>query len=137
MDALDTFERLESNVRGYCRSFPTVFTTATGATLVDEAGESYIDFFAGAGALSYGHNHPALKSALLDYLTGDGVVHALDMSTTAKRTFLETFDELILRPRDMDYKIMFPGPTGTNAVESALKLARKVTGRHNVVSFSN
>lgn len=134
---MDTFERLESNVRGYCRSFPTVFETASGATLVNEQGDEFIDFFAGAGALSYGHNHPVLKSALIDYLSGDGVLHALDMSTTAKRTFLETFDKRILRPRNMDYKVMFPGPTGTNAVESALKLARKVTGRHNVVSFTN
>lgn len=134
---MDTFERLESNVRGYCRTFPTVFATASGATLVNEAGEEFIDFFAGAGSLNYGHNDPTLKQALVEYLTGDGLLHALDMSTTAKRSFLETFDELILRPRGMSYKVMFPGPTGTNAVESALKLARKVTGRHNVVSFTN
>ena len=134
---MDTFERLESNVRGYCRSFPTVFETATGATLINEHGEEFIDFFAGAGSLNFGHNNPILKNALIEYLAGDGVVHALDMSTTAKRELLETFDEVILRPRQMDYKIMFPGPTGTNSVESALKLARKVTGRHNVVSFTN
>lgn len=134
---MEVFERLESNVRGYCRSFPTVFKTARGATLVNEDGEEFIDFFAGAGALNYGHNNPKLKTALIDYLTGDGVLHALDMSTSAKRAFLQTFDRLVLRPRDMEYKIMFPGPTGTNAVEAALKLARKVTGRHNVVSFTN
>ena len=134
---MDTFERLESNVRGYCRSFPTVFEKAHDAILVNEAGDEFIDFFAGAGALNYGHNPPALKKVLIEYLSGDGVLHALDMSTSAKRTFLNTFDEVILRPRQMDYKIMFPGPTGTNAVESALKLARKITGRHNVVSFTN
>lgn len=134
---MDTFERLESNVRGYCRSFPTVFRTAREATLINEAGDEYIDFFAGAGALNYGHNHPVLKKSLIQYLTDDGVLHALDMSTTAKQEFLETFDEVVLRPRNLDYRIMFPGPTGTNAVEAALKLARKVTGRHNVVSFTN
>ncbi len=130
-------EKIESNVRGYCRSFPTVFRTAQGATLVNEEGDEFIDFFAGAGVLNYGHNHPVLKQSLIDYLTSDGVLHALDMSTTAKVELLETFDEVILRPRDMEYKIMFPGPTGTNAVEAALKLARKVTGRQNVVSFTN
>lgn len=134
---MDTFEKLESNVRGYCRAFPTVFRTARGATLVNEQGDEYIDFFAGAGALNYGHNHPALKQPLIDYLADDGVLHALDMSTTAKQVFLDTFDEVILQPRDLDLKVMFPGPTGTNAVEAALKLARKVTGRHNVVSFTN
>ena len=134
---MNTFERLESNVRGYCRSFPTVFKTACGATLINEEGDEFIDFFAGAGALNYGHNDPTLKRSLLEYLGGDGVVHALDMSTSAKRTFLQTFDRVILQPRELSYKVMFPGPTGTNAVESALKLARKVTGRHNVISFTN
>lgn len=134
---MDIFEQLESNVRGYCRSFPTVFKTAKGAELINENGESYIDFFAGAGALNYGHNPEGIKQKLIEYLTDDGVLHALDMSTSAKRTFLETFDQVLLKPRKMDYKVMFPGPTGTNTVESALKLARKVTGRHNIVSFTN
>lgn len=133
----EIFDRLESQVRSYCRSFPTVFTTARGARLTNESGESYLDFFSGAGALNYGHNHPALKSALLDYLQSDGVTHSLDMHTVAKREFLETFEELILRPRNLDYKIMFPGPTGTNAVEAALKLARTVTGRSNIIAFTN
>lgn len=134
---MDTFERLESNVRSYCRNFPTVFQSAQGHTQTDENGRELIDFFAGAGALNYGHNPPKLKKQLIEYLAGDGVVHSLDMSTIAKRRFLETFEEVILQPRDLDYKIMFPGPTGTNAVEAALKLARKITGRHNIVSFTN
>lgn len=134
---MKTFERMESNVRGYCRMFPTVFTRASGHTLIDEQGEEYIDFFAGAGALNYGHNNPALRDRLIEYLAGDGVTHALDMATTAKRRFLEVFDEVVLQPRQMNYKVMFPGPTGTNAVEAALKLARKVTERTNVIAFTN
>lgn len=134
---MKVFERLESEVRGYCRNFPTVFTRAQGDFLFDEKGERYIDFFAGAGVLNYGHNNPRLKRKLIEYLEQDGLVHGLDMATTAKRRFLERFEEVILRPRGLDYKIQFPGPTGTNAVEAALKLARKVTGRHNVLSFTN
>ena len=134
---MDIFERLESNVRGYCRSFPTVFQRAKGALLFNEVGDAFIDFFAGAGALNYGHNPDQLRQPLVQYLLGDGPVHALDMSTTAKRELLATFDEVVLQPRDLDYTVMFPGPTGTNAVEAALKLARKVTGRHNVISFTN
>jgi diaminobutyrate-2-oxoglutarate transaminase len=137
MESLKTFETLESEVRGYIRSFPTVFTTAKGAELTDESGKTYLDFFAGAGALNYGHNNPLLKQKLLDYLMSDGVTHSLDMGTVAKRRFLERFNEVILAPRGMDYKVQFPGPTGTNAVEAALKLARKVTGRTNVVAFTN
>lgn len=103
----------------------------------DTEGRKYLDFFAGAGALNYGHNHPDLKAALLEYLTADRVVHSLDMNTVAKARFLERFDEVILRPRGLDYKVQFPGPTGANSVESALKLARKVTGRESVISFTN
>lgn len=135
--ALSVFETLESEVRSYCRSWPAVFDHAQGSYLHDEDGHTYLDFFAGAGALNYGHNNPVLKRALIDYIERDGITHGLDMATTAKRAFLETFQNVILRPRDLPYKVMFPGPTGTNAVESALKLARKVKGRESVVSFTN
>lgn len=134
---MKTFDLLESEVRGYCRTWPVVFESASGWTLTDEDGRHYLDFFAGAGALNYGHNHPELIEALIRYLRSDGIVHGLDIATTSKRSFLECFDDVVLRPRGLDYKLQFPGPTGTNAVEAALKLARKVTGRHNVVSFTN
>ena len=132
---MQIFESLESAVRSYCRSFPTVFTRATGSTLVDEHGRRYLDFFSGAGVLAYGHNNPRLKRRLLDYLEQDGVTHGLDMATAAKGRFLERFASVVLEPRQLDYKIQFPGPTGTNAVEAALKLARLVTGRQAVVYF--
>lgn len=134
---MHVFERLESEVRGYCRSFPAVFDRALGSRVFDEKGRPYIDFFSGAGALNYGHSHPHLKQRLLDYLQRDGITHALDMATVAKRDLLERFEEVILRPRGLDYKVQFPGPTGTNSVESALKLARKVTGRESIASFTN
>jgi diaminobutyrate-2-oxoglutarate transaminase len=134
---LEIFDRLESEVRSYIRSFPTIFTRARGSILSDEAGRSYVDFFSGAGTLNYGHNNPVLKRKLIEYLDTDGVVHGLDMATGAKKAFLESFERVILRPRNMSYKIQFPGPTGTNAVEAALKLARQVKGRASVVSFTN
>ncbi|MBI2502306.1 MAG: diaminobutyrate--2-oxoglutarate transaminase [Candidatus Latescibacteria bacterium] len=137
MDKLQTFERLESQVRGYSRSFPTVFATARGALLWDEEGREYLDFLSGAGTLNYGHNNLFIKKQLIAYLQQDGLVHGLDMASSAKKRFLETFEALILKPRGLEYKIQFPGPTGTNAVEAALKLSRKVTGRTTVVSFTN
>jgi len=134
---MQVIERLESEVRTYCRAFPTVFSRASGAWLEDTRGRRYLDFFAGAGALNYGHNHPVLKQALIEYVSADGVTHSLDMTTEAKIRFLEALERRVLRPRDLPYKVMFPGPTGTNAVEAALKLARKYTGRTQVVSFTN
>jgi len=131
------FENFESEVRGYIRSFPTIFSTAKGAKLTDEQEVEYIDFFAGAGTLNYGHNNPLIQEALIKYLQYDGIVHGLDMATTAKKEFIQTFQDLILAPRNLEYKLQFTGPTGTNAVETALKLARLVKGRSNVVAFTN
>lgn len=130
-------ERMESNVRSYCRSFPTRFSQASGAIITDDKGRDYIDFLAGAGTLNYGHNHPILKEALSEYIENDGILHGLDMTTVAKEKFLRSFECNILRPRNLRYKVQFTGPTGTNAVEAALKIARKVTGRHNVIAFTN
>ncbi|WP_299273745.1 diaminobutyrate--2-oxoglutarate transaminase, partial [uncultured Georgenia sp.] len=134
---ITTPTELESQVRSYSRSWPVTFDRAVGATMYDTDGNAYIDFFAGAGSLNYGHNNPALKKVLLDYLARDAVVHSLDMFTAAREEFLRTFAEQILRPRGMDHKVVFPGPGGANAVEAALKLARKVTGRESVISFTN
>ncbi|UGT60405.1 diaminobutyrate--2-oxoglutarate transaminase [Nocardia asteroides] len=131
------FETVESNVRGYCRVWPTVFATASGSWLRDEAGREYLDFFAGAGALNYGHSNPVFKQALVDYILNDGIIHSLDMATIAKRDLLETLRDLVFVPRGLDYKVQFPGPTGANAVEAALKLARKITGRQTVLNFTN
>jgi diaminobutyrate-2-oxoglutarate transaminase len=134
---IDVFERHESEVRSYCRGWPTVFDQAIGSEIWDVDGRRFLDFFSGAGSLNYGHNNPALKQPLLDYLHRDGIVHSLDAHTSAKAQFLETFHSLVLAPRGLDYRVQFPGPTGTNAVEAALKLARKVKGRESVISFTN
>ncbi|MAK89749.1 MAG: diaminobutyrate--2-oxoglutarate transaminase [Oceanospirillaceae bacterium] len=135
---MDIYEKFESNVRGYCRSFPVTFTKAQNATLTDSEGNQYIDFLGGAGTLNYGHNNPNFKDALIDYIQGDNITHGLDMHTEAKTAFLETYERLILKPRGMkNYKMQFTGPTGTNAVEAALKIARKNTGRTDIVSFTN
>ncbi|MFC7320207.1 diaminobutyrate--2-oxoglutarate transaminase [Halobacillus campisalis] len=134
---LTVFEQLESEVRSYCRSFPTIFNKAQGHKMWDVDGKEYLDFFSGAGALNYGHNDPNMKKKLIEYITDDGITHSLDMASTAKKDFLNKLNEVILKPRNLDYKVMFPGPTGTNTVESALKLARKVTGRTEVISFTN
>ncbi len=131
------FQRRESAVCVYARSFPVLFDRAEGSYLYDSAGNRYLDFLAGAGSLNYGHNNPILKRALIDYIERDGVTHSLDLHTAAKAGFLTALTERILQPRELDYVVQFTGPTGTNAVEAALKLARNVTGRHNVIAFTN
>jgi len=134
---LNIFDRMESEVRGYIRSFPVIFSQAKGSLLIDEDGSEYIDFFSGAGTLNYGHNNPVFKEKLVEYLDADGVVHGLDMATSAKKHFLETVERVLLKPRNWRYTLQFTGPTGTNAVEAALKIARQVKGRSNIVSFTH
>lgn len=132
---MNVFEKYESEVRSYCRSFPKEFTKAKGSIIEDIEGNKYIDFFCGAGALNYGHNNDYIKNKLIDYLESDNIIHSLDMYTSAKREFIEYFENNVLIPRNLNYKIQFPGPTGTNAVEAALKLARKVKKRKNIFAL--
>lgn len=131
------YERRESVVRSYARSMPRQFGKAEGVWMHDDRGGRYLDFLSGCSTLNYGHNHPLLKQALLDYIAADGITHGLDLHTDAKAEFLRAFEEMILTPRGLDYRMMFTGPTGTNAVEAAIKLARKVTGREMVIAFTN
>ncbi|WP_281887487.1 diaminobutyrate--2-oxoglutarate transaminase [Paenibacillus sp. YYML68] len=132
---MNVFEQFESNVRSYCRSFPVIFDHAKGDLLYSETGQPYIDFFAGAGALNYGHNNDYIKEKIVGYLNSDRIMHGLDMHTAAKRDFIDTFTRLILKPKGMEYKLQFCGPTGTNAVEAAFKLARKVKKRTGIFAF--
>lgn len=133
---MSVFEQRESAIRAYCRVYPVVFDKASNARQTDEEGREYIDFFAGAGVLNFGHNNERMTQAVVDYLQSGGVLHSLDMMTTAKRRFMERFEKTILQPRNMTHKMQFVGPTGTNAVEAAMKLARRVTSRQEIVAFT-
>lgn len=134
---ISVFKRRESEARSYCRGFDKVFTSASGSEMISRDGERYIDFLAGCSSLNYGHNDPDLKDALIAHIQADGIAHGLDMHTDTKAAFISAFEKLILAPRDMAHKLMFTGPTGANAVEAALKIARKATGHTNVVAFTN
>lgn len=131
------FDEIESEVQSYARSFPRVFNRAKGEFMWDESGQQYLDFLAGAGTLNYGHNNPVFKTILQKYIEDDGITHGLDLHTKAKGQFLEAFNEKILKPRGMEYMVQFTGPTGTNAVEAAMKIARNVTGQQNIITFTN
>ncbi len=126
---------LESSVRYYGGVYPAVFARARGSRLWDDEGREYLDFFCGAGALNLGHNEPVLKRAVIDYLEGDGLLHALDLETPARALFRDSLSGL-LQDHDLPYKFLAGGPTGANAVEAALKLARRVTGRTGVIAFT-
>ena len=131
------FDRRESVVRSYCRGIGAVFESAKGSEMTDKDGKKYIDFLAGCSSLNYGHNDPDMTSALVEHIQAGGLAHGLDYYSTTKADFLNAFEKIILEPRGMPHRVMFTGPTGANAVEAAMKLARKVTGRTNIVTFTN
>ena len=137
MEILETFNRYESEVRSYCRKFDGLFVRAVGSTIFDAAGSEYLDFWSSAGTVNYGHNPPILKKSVLSYIESDGLCAALDLNTEAKRDFIEEFQASILAPRGLQYRMQFTGPTGTGVIESAVKLARKYTGRRSVAAFTN
>lgn len=131
----DVFEKNESEVRSYCRKYPVIFDKGLNSELYSVDGRRYIDFLAVAGSMNYGHNNPEIKDKILTYLQDDHVINMMDMYTSAKEEFLSTFSSKILEPRGLNYKVMCCGPTGTNAVEAAIKLARKNTKRTEVLAF--
>ncbi|TNB49664.1 diaminobutyrate--2-oxoglutarate transaminase [Martelella lutilitoris] len=133
----DVFKRRESAARSYCRSMPATFTRASGSEIFDKNGNRWIDFLAGCSSLNYGHNDADMKEALIEHISSDGIAQGLDLHTDAKSDFLKAMETHILKPRGMDHKVMFTGPTGANAVEAAMKIARKSTGRTNIIAFTN
>ena len=137
---MDTKKELmanESNVNYYGQQYPVTFEKAKDHLIETDQGVQYIDFLAGAGSLNYGHNPDRIINPLINYLSQAKILNSLDLNTTAKRQFMDSFRKIILQPRNLNYLLQFTGPTGTNSVEAALKLARKVTGRNNVIAFTN
>lgn len=130
-------EVLKSTVRSYSRSFPAIFSRAHGSVILTEYGRKAIDFLSGAGALKYGHKNHQIKADITEYFASDAIVHGLDIATPAKLGFMETFSSLIRRERNLSYRFQFSGPAGVNAIEAALKLSRKVTGRQSNISFTH
>lgn len=124
----------ESAVRFYGRGWPLVIERARGARLWSTDGAEYLDFFAGAGSLNYGHNPACVKRAVQDYIAADGPINTLDVRTSARDAFMLALDRLTGRLGG-EFRVQFVGPGGADAVEAALRLSRIATGRRLVVSL--
>ena len=131
----DVIANNESEVRWYCRNFPAVFIKACGEYLWDQYGNQYVDLFAAAGSLNYGHNQSTLQKTMIDTIISNHLVQSLDFFTPLKENFIAMFNEIILVPRNLEYKYQFVGPTGASAVEAAMTLAKKFTGKSSVICF--
>ncbi|WP_084103092.1 aspartate aminotransferase family protein [Pontibacillus yanchengensis] len=132
---LDTQNQRESNARSYPRRIPIAIDKAEGIYVTDVEGNTYYDCLAGAGTLALGHNHPVVIEAIEEIVHNKRPLHTLDITTPMKEEFVsEIFDSL---PEEFAKraKIQFCGPTGSDAIEAALKLVKTATGRGGMLSF--
>lgn len=125
----------ESNARSYPRRIPLALKRARGIYVEDVEGRQFIDCLAGAGTLALGHNHPVVIEAIQQVLADELPLHTLDLTTPVKDQFVQDLFGLLPAEFAQQTKIQFCGPTGTDAVEAALKLVRTATGRSTVLSF--
>jgi diaminobutyrate-2-oxoglutarate transaminase len=136
MKRFETVRRLESNARTYASTFEAVFESGSGVRMRDQSGREYIDCLACAGALPLGHNHPEVREALLRFLSSGHVQQVLDLTTPAKFEFVEELFGMLPQPWAAKAKIQFCSPSGSDAVEAAMKLTRIATGRSPIIAFS-
>jgi diaminobutyrate-2-oxoglutarate transaminase len=125
---------IESNARSYPRSVPIAWEEGRGATVRDVDGNTYLDFFGGAGTLNVGHGNPAAAKAASEQERK--LVHALDFPTKARLALMGALKRAMPGALKRSAKMHFGGPTGSDAVEAALKLTRTHTGRRTVVAFA-
>lgn len=124
----------ESSARTYPRRIPLNLVSGRGVVVRDSRGDDYLDCLAGAGALPLGHNHPVVVAAIERALADEVPLTTLDLSTPTKDAFV---DELfsVLPANLADGRIQFCGPSGADAIEAAVKLAKTATGRSGVIAF--
>lgn len=127
--------RRESNARSYPRRFPLALKSASGCLVTDVEGRTYLDCLAGAGTLALGHNHPEVIASLQDVLASGLPLHTLDLVTPVKDKFVSDIFETLPAGLREEAKIQFCSPSGTDAVEAAIKLAKTATGRTDVIAF--
>ena len=126
----------ESAARSYARHLQVVPVRAEAMTVYGADGRSYLDCLAGAGSLALGHNHPVVVEAIRRVLDQGAPLHVLDLATPIKDEFTDTLLGLLPAGLARDAKVHFCGPTGADAVEAAIKLARTATGRAGLITFT-
>ncbi|MBO4404199.1 MAG: diaminobutyrate--2-oxoglutarate transaminase [Treponema sp.] len=129
-------ELTESNARSYPRKFPVALNKAHGSWVEDVEGNRYLDFLCGAGTLALGHNDQEINNAMIELITSGSPLHTLDLTTPTKDEFVQTLQSLLPGELKNNAKIQFCSPSGTDAVDAAIKLCKTATGRGTVIAFS-
>ena len=133
---VDRQNDFESSARSYPRKFPFALKKAKGSWVEDVEGNKYLDFLCGAGTLALGHNDDEVNQAMVNLLTSDAPLHTLDLTTPVKDRFVHTILSLLPEGLKENAKIQFCSPSGTDAVDAAIKLCKTATGRSTVIAFS-
>ena len=126
----------ESSARSYPRKFPFALKKAKGSWVEDVEGNRYLDFLCGAGTLALGHNDDEVSRAMMDLIASGAPLHTLDLTTPVKDRFVETIFSILPEEMQGNVKIQFCSPSGTDAVDAAIKLCKTATGRGTVIAFS-
>jgi len=133
-ELLEAQQELESNVFKYSRTLPLVPQEARGATVKDIDGNIFIDFFAGIGVVNVGHSNPQVLAAAREQ--EERLIHSLDFPAPPRIALMEKLNRIAPGELRGKAKTMFGGPSGSDAVEGAVKLAKHYTGRHTLIAFS-
>ncbi|MBE6349309.1 MAG: aminotransferase class III-fold pyridoxal phosphate-dependent enzyme [Spirochaetaceae bacterium] len=128
-------ESTESNARSYPRKFPFALAKAQGVWVEDVEGNKYLDFLCGAGTLALGHNDAQINQAMIELLSSGAPLHTLDLTTPVKDNFVHTLLSLLPKELQENAKIQFCSPSGTDALDAALKLCKTATGRSSIIAF--
>ena len=126
----------ESSARSYPRKFPFALKSAKGSWIEDVEGNRYLDFLCGAGTLALGHNDDEVNKAMIDLIASGAPLHTLDLTTPVKDKYVETIFSILPEEMQGNVKIQFCSPSGTDAVDAAIKLCKTATGRGAVIAFS-
>jgi diaminobutyrate-2-oxoglutarate transaminase len=124
---------IESNAVLYPTDIPIAFEEGRGATLKDVDGNVYLDFFAGIGVLNVGHANPYVTEAAVEQ--AQRLPHTLDFPTEARLELIETLDEIAPPGLRGNNRVLFGGPTGSDAIEATIKLAKYNTGNDGLIAF--
>lgn len=126
-------QNIDSSAVAYPEDIPLAFEEGKGATVRDADGNTFIDMFAGIGVLNVGHANPYVLEAVHEQ--ADKLVHTVDFPTEARLELIENLDEIAPGDLQGNNRIVFGGPTGSDAIEASIKLAKYNTGGDGLIAF--
>lgn len=130
---LERQRRIDSSAVAYPKVVPIAIEEAKGATVRDVDGNTFLDFFAGIGVLNVGHSNPYVMEAVQEQT--EKVAHTIDFPTEARLDLIEALNDIAPGALSDNNRVVFGGPTGSDAIEATIKLATYNTGGDGLIAF--